>query len=246
MATDASMEVAISLALAKQRDQLEIVATRAITNAVESINNSVKRLQKDLDTHMDVVRGLMSKVERVQTDMRTMKRQILYNTTGLEKFQQKLALLEDHNRRNNVRITGISPGREGDNVTTFLQEMLPKWIPSLGNRAVEIERAHRIYSPHAKGNIPQTMIVRLLQHGDRNAILNGAREASKNAPIQDAGKSLCFYADYSAHTSQRQKAFVGVQKYLCEKGIPSFIIYPATLEDHPGRRATPEDAEEFL
>lgn len=102
--------------------------------------------------------------------------------------------------------------------------MLPKWIPSLSNRVVEIERAHRFYSPREKGNIPQTMILRLFRHGDCNALLNGAWEASKNAPIQDAGKLLRFYADYSAHKSQRWKAFVGVQKYLCEKGIPSFVI----------------------
>lgn len=249
-ATDANMEEAISLALAKQRDQLETVITRTITSAVGSVNDSVKKLQRDLDAHMDVVRGLMSKVERVQADTRTMKRQVLDNTTSLEKFQQKLALLEDHNRRNNVRITGITTGREGNNAITFLQEMLPKWIPSLGNKIIEIERAHRIYGPHAKGNTPQTMILRLLRHGDRNAILNGAREATKHAPIQDAGRSLRFYADYSAHTSQRRKAFAGVQKSLREKGISSFIIYPATLKitlDGEQRSfSTPEDAEEFL
>lgn len=94
--------LAISLALAKQRDQLEMVVTRAINKAVGSVDDSVKKLQKDLDAHMDVVRGLVTKVERVQTDTRTMKRQILDNTTGLEKFQQKLTLLEDHNRRKNV------------------------------------------------------------------------------------------------------------------------------------------------
>lgn len=126
--------------------------------------------------------------------------------------------------------------------------MLPKWIPSLGNRTVELERAHRIYVLHAKGNIPQTMILRLLRHGDRNAILNGAREATKNAPIQDA--LLRFHADYSAHTSQRWKAFAGVQKSLREKGISSFLIYPATLkitlDGEQCSFSTPEDAEEFL
>lgn len=222
---------------------ITISVTHTITNAVGSVNDW------DLDAHMDVVRGLMSKVERVQADTRTMKRQVLDNTTGLEKFQQKLALLEDQNRRNNVQITGISTGREGDNAITFLQEMLPKWIPSLGNRTVEIERAHRIYAPHTKGNIPQTMILRLLRHRNRSAILNGAREAKKNPPIQDAGKSLRFYAD-SAHTSQRRKAFAGVQKSLREKGISSFMIYPATLKitlDGEQRSfSTPEDAEEFL
>lgn len=67
MATNDSLEVEISLALAKKRDVLETVVTRAITNALESVNNSIK-IQKDLDAHMDVVGGLVSKVDKVQAD----------------------------------------------------------------------------------------------------------------------------------------------------------------------------------
>lgn len=88
---------------------------------------------------MDIVWDLVSKVNRVQADRQTMKRQMLDNTTGLEKFQQKLVLQKDHNQRRNVWIIEINAGREDVNAITFLQEMLPKWIPSLGNKAFEIE-----------------------------------------------------------------------------------------------------------
>lgn len=40
LATDDNMEVAISLALARQRDELETVVTRAITDTVESVSSS--------------------------------------------------------------------------------------------------------------------------------------------------------------------------------------------------------------
>lgn len=40
LATDDNMEVAISLALAIQRDELETVVTRTITNTVESVSSS--------------------------------------------------------------------------------------------------------------------------------------------------------------------------------------------------------------
>lgn len=131
-----------------------------------------------------------------------MKRQILDNTTGIEMFQQKLTLLEDHNQRNNVQITGISTRREDVNPITFLQEMLPKWILSLGNKAVEIERAHHIHSSHAKA-----MILQLLSHAVHN-VMNGTREVMKNAPIC---RLQC------SHTCQQQKAFAGVQNYLRRK-----------------------------
>lgn len=73
---------------------------------------------------MDIVWGLVSKVNRVQADKHTMKRQMLDNTTGLEKFQQKLVLRKDHNQRSNVWIIEINAGREDVNAITFLQEML--------------------------------------------------------------------------------------------------------------------------
>lgn len=46
---------------------------------------------------MDTVWGLISKVDIVKAEMRTVKCQLLYKTLGLEKVQYKLALLEDHN-----------------------------------------------------------------------------------------------------------------------------------------------------
>uniref|UniRef100_A0A8C7X7K5 Uncharacterized protein n=1 Tax=Oryzias sinensis TaxID=183150 RepID=A0A8C7X7K5_9TELE len=153
-----------------------------------------------------------------KTSSRTF-RQVLDNTSGLEKVQLNLALLEDYNRRNNMRITGIPNNAEGGNVVAFLQESLPKWLPSLANKTIEIERAHRV----------QTMILRLFRHADRTAILNGARAAARNGPIQHAGNTPRFYADYSAQMSQRRKAFSRIQKKLRGKGIMSFLIYPATL-----------------
>lgn len=135
-------------------------------------------------------------------------------------------------------------------MVAFLQESLPKWLPSLANMTIEIERAHRVRSAKPRGDFPETMILRLFRHADRTAILNGARPAERNGPIQHAGNTLRFYADYSSQTSQRRKAFSGIQKKLREKGIMSFLIYPATLrislhgEHHSF--TTPDAAEGFL
>lgn len=42
-------------------------------------------------------------------------------------------------------------------------------------------------------------MLRLPRRGERNAILNRPQEVMKNAPIQDAGKWLRFYADDCSH-----------------------------------------------
>lgn len=69
----------------------------------------------------------------------------------------------------------------------------------------------------------------MLSYQGRNTILQGARKARKKAPIQDAGRTVRFYVDYSAFTSQRRKVYGEVMKELYERGIPAFLLYPATV-----------------
>lgn len=70
----------------------------------------------------------------------------------------------------------------------------------------------------------------VFRYQDRNNILQGPCEARMNAPIQDAWRTIPCYADYSAFTNQRRKAFADVQRELYLQGIPSILIYPATLQ----------------
>lgn len=53
-----------------------------------------------------------------------------------------------------------------------------KWIPSLGNRTICIEQANRLYIDDAAkkdANHPHTLIFKLLDYTDHQAILRGAR-----------------------------------------------------------------------
>ncbi|KAI3361658.1 hypothetical protein L3Q82_002025 [Scortum barcoo] len=222
-----SVSVAIELALARQQDNLEAAVTRAVQGAIDGMRNSIDNLERKVEAYMETVKELVTKVDRVQAETRAMKREVSSNTSDLEKMRVKVASLEDQDRRNNVRITGIATGREGGDAIAFLQDMLPKWIPSLGDAKIQIERAHRIRSN--KNNGQATMIFKVLRYQDRNIILQGAREARKKAPIQDAGRTIRFYADYSAFTSERRNAYGEVMKEVYERGIPAFLIYPATL-----------------
>lgn len=222
-----SVSAPIELALARQQDSLEAAVSRAVQGAIDRMRNSLESLERKVEAHMETVKGLVAKVDRVQAEMRAMKREVSSNISDLEKMQLKVASLEDQDRRNNVRITGLAAGREGGDAIAFLQDMIPKWIPSLDNAKIQIERAHRIRSN--KNNGQATMIFRVLRNQDRNTILQGAREARKKAPIQDAGRTIRFYVDYSAFMSERRKAYGEVMKELYERGVPAFLIHLATL-----------------
>ncbi|KAK5855653.1 hypothetical protein PBY51_007311 [Eleginops maclovinus] len=216
-----SVSVAVELALARQQDNLEAAVTRAVQGAIDGMKNSVESLERKVVAHMETVKGQAAKVDHVQAETRAMKRAVSNNTADLEKLQLKVASLVDQDLRNNVRITGIGTGREGGGAIAFLQDMLPKWIPSLGDAKIQIERAHRIRSN--KNNGQATMIFKVLRYQDRNTILQGAR---RKAPIQDAGRAIRFYADYTAFTSERRKAYGEVMKELYERGF-------SNLPDHP-------------
>ncbi len=48
--------------------------------------------------------------------------------------------MEDKSRRNNIRLVGLPEGVEGSDVAGFLRINLSKWIPSLKDRNIEIEK----------------------------------------------------------------------------------------------------------
>ncbi|XP_039659004.1 putative nuclease HARBI1 [Perca fluviatilis] len=151
--------------------------------------------------------------------IRQMRNTVKAHIDDQKKLELKLAELKDRSRINNVRIIGLKEGSEKDDPVGFLQNQLPKWIPSLRNRAtIEIDRAHRIYG---KGATTRTLI--------------------------DSNATLRIKPDYSAFTVQRCQEFIGVQIRLHAKDIPNFLIYPASLRvNHRGRTLTftaPEEAD---
>lgn len=158
---------------------------------------------------MTVVRGLINKVDNVHRETRGLKQDVVSCTSDISKLQAKLPELEDRERCNNARIVGLAMNREEGDTIRFLQEMLPKWIPLLANRPIEIKRAHRIYGQQRSLETGRTMIFKVLRYQDHQAILEGAREVSKRGPILDGENRLKFFADYSAYTSQRWRSLGG-------------------------------------
>lgn len=139
-----------------------------------------------------------------------------------------------------MRIMGIVTSRERGDAIDFQQDMLPKWIPLLGDAKIQIEHAHRIRN--IKNNRQATMIFKVLMYQDRNTILQGAREARNKAPIQDAGRTIQFYADYSVFTNERRKVYGEVMKELYEPPYPATLTMTINRE----QRTFSREATQFL
>lgn len=241
--SELNMEDVIAQVLEKQQSVLESIVHNAVKGALQEINTSLQHIRTELERQGSTVHDLVQQVGDNQKKSREIKKVVNACVEDQKKFELKLAEMEDRSRRNNVRIIGVKEGREADDPVGFLQRQLPVWIPALQNKPViEIDRAHRI---HGKSTAARTMIFRCLRYQDRQTILQGAREIQRKGPIRDEQTTLRFKPDYSAFTIQRRQVFVGAQRKLHAKGIPNFLIYPATLRvTYRGRQLTFNTAKE--
>lgn len=103
-----SMADAISLALAKQQNTLEEAVRNAVHIAMKDETQCIQSLTAEFQSQMAVVRGLIDTVDYVQHETRGLKH-VVSCKSDVSKLQIKMAELEDRERRNNIRIVGLSP-----------------------------------------------------------------------------------------------------------------------------------------
>ncbi len=88
------------------------------------------------------------------------------------------------------------------------------------------------------------MIFRLLRYTDRQAVLEGVRKAK---PTLLDGTLLQFFADYSPGTTQERQEYKDIRTKLRQRGIDSFLLYPAILRvNFKGRRMSFNSAAEAI
>ncbi|KAJ8014618.1 hypothetical protein DPEC_G00017510 [Dallia pectoralis] len=157
---DVAIANGIKLALQEQQRGLDVVVATAVREAVDSIlvpelrdlrtefqktNATVKEISSELEIESKSTKRTQDRVDSVQAAAREDRRAVLELRTQLDQLTTKLTDLEDRGRRNNVRLVGLPEAVEGSDAIGYLKVNLPKWIPSLVGRDIDIERAHRVY-----------------------------------------------------------------------------------------------------
>ncbi len=150
----------IKLALKEQQSTLDSVVTSAVRDAVDSVlipalrelcvdvqatNDSVKELRVEFEAIATTAKQTRDHVDSVQAAAREERRTVTDLRNQLEQLTEKMTDMEDRSRRNNIRLVGLAEGAEGSDAAGFLRVNLSKWIPSLNNRNIEIDWAHRVY-----------------------------------------------------------------------------------------------------
>ncbi|RXM97753.1 hypothetical protein EOD39_14030 [Acipenser ruthenus] len=120
---------------------------------------------------------------------------------------------------------GLDEGSEGENAIDFLTKALPRWVPSLLGKSIEIMRAHCIYTDKSRMT---TTYFNLLRYTDHQLILQAARKAS----LHHIGKGLRFYPDFSNYIAQCRQAFSQLMRLARAQGLQDFLLYPLALKIH--------------
>uniref|UniRef100_A0A672QA94 L1 transposable element RRM domain-containing protein n=1 Tax=Sinocyclocheilus grahami TaxID=75366 RepID=A0A672QA94_SINGR len=189
----------------------------------------INELRQDITRQAEFGKSLQGRLDSVNANVRAVKQEVNTHQQEIMNLRDKMVEMEDRSRRCNVRLVGLPEAAEGENAVQFLQEYLPKWIPSLqGGGKIEIQRAHRIYGSRDKTNRPRTLIFRLLRYQDRERILNGAR--APQSEIIHGSSKLLFFPDFSNETALKRRSFDSVRRQFTDKGLRPFLIYPATLK----------------
>ncbi|ROK16074.1 LINE-1 type transposase domain-containing protein 1 [Anabarilius grahami] len=199
-------------------------------SAIKLRNMAIVREEiSTISTHLDSlemdVKSFNDRFDYMQVTVRDVRKESIASKSCLEELQEKLSLYEDKSRQNNLRLVGLLEGAEGGNTIQFLQTHIPKWIPALQGKTIEIERVHHLYAnKDSSRKKARTLIFKLLRYNDRQAIMQGARNSSS---LSYEGGNLRFFPDFSKGTSQKRNAMAEGRKRLQQLGIESFLLYPA-------------------
>ena len=216
-------------------DDKESTLTKVFNSTIERLEKKVDALVIENVTLKKEVATLMTEVSELkgaaqfQSDIDDKVSKELQESTNVKainnknvELEEKLAELEDRNRRNNIRICGLD---ESDTDETWEQtEVVVKKLldEELEIKDVSIERVHRNGQKRRTENrsyVPRSITMKLLNFKDKTKILDKFRE--KELWL----KKIYFNEDFSQRTAVIRKELFKEVKKLKERGIKAKVIY---------------------
>ena len=167
--------------------------TSIIDNKLSSINQRLKKLAFDINNNLTSINEIRSKSDDLTLSLETsqsiwekenkkLKEELKNLRSDLNEkddyLKNKLRILEDRSRRNNIRVEGI-PGSENEGWEVTEEKLRNVIKEELGIESVDFERAHRVKC-NADNNDdmnskPPTTVAKLLHYKDKQDILHEAK-----------------------------------------------------------------------
>lgn len=202
---------------------------------IDSHDNAIQ----EIETSMNDMQSRVMELEKVCASLRKENNTLKLRTDGLE----------NHSRRNNIRVTNLPEKVENPRPSVFLAECLTEVFgPDSFPTPLVVDRAHRINIQMRSPNTPRPLIARIHHYQNKELLLKLAREKGR---LLYHGTEIHIFPDYSPEVSQKRAAFYEVKSQLRSAGYSYRMFFPAKLQitDKKGQKitfSTPEEVKLFL
>lgn len=171
------------------------ILTERLNNIEKQLKNTSDRLTTTEKNIEDLKEGVNFQEEVFESKIKDLNDRLDTDIEGyLDEVDDKMRVLEDRCRRNNLRIDGVkeNASETWDDVEEKVQRVLQDKLQVEG---VQIERAHRT-GKRNEGR-PRTIVMKLLSYKDKERILKVARNLK--------GTSIYMNEDFSPATMKIRK-----------------------------------------
>ncbi|XP_073414189.1 uncharacterized protein [Dendrobates tinctorius] len=136
-------------------------------------------------------------------------------------------VLEDHEnreRRNNIRVKGLSETVAFEALWKATQEIFKELLNESDPQEIELVRVHRALRPRpSQGETPRDVICRFLDYRAKDLVLRRAREAQE---ISYEGSQIKLFQDLSASTLRKRRILKPFTEALIKKGVRFRWLFP--------------------
>lgn len=199
----------------------------AITREMHEMKVSLEYSQKDIDE----IKGKTRDIDALNEMFSKLRKQI-------EELENKLDYLENQNRRNNIRISGIKEdrGESWDITEKKVKDMFQDKL-GLDSNSIVIERAHRTGKP--RNGKPKQIVAKLLSYKDKEKVIKSSKKLK--------GTGIFIKEDFSARVLQRRSEQYEELKKAREEGkIAYFNVDRLVIKDHYAARRPSSSPPAFL
>lgn len=189
-----------------------------LTEKVDELVDRCNTLQKgyddmqlSLEACQDIYEKKIQQIEKKVAEHENAKNE------ELASIKNKLRVMEDRSRRNNLRVDGV---KENDSEKwNETEAKVQKIFEDIGVDNVKIERAHRVGGSTSRSNDrkPRTIVMKLLDFKDKERIMENSNRLK--------GTNIFINEDFSAETVKIRKDLIEKMRDQRAKGKYATLSY---------------------
>lgn len=243
---------------ANSTEAQEAPTNHDILRAINLLKEDMNKQSADMMKAIQDIKGDMQsltertgetevRISQVEDDVTSLQSKVKSLEKTVEVLCDRVAEQEDRNRRSNLRLVGLPEKSEGADLCGFLETWLRETLGEDFPSVQYVERAQRIGPLSSKTTTPRVVMMKFLNHRDRDKTLKAARKMKE---VYYENHRVTFFPDFSAETRKLQRRFDGAKTRLRALKIRYGILYPAHLIiTHNDKRRifkSVEEAEKYI